>query len=365
MKLTCSIDKRSSNCAIEIQSGLLKSSLLLKELRGLATRFAIVTDTIVKGLYGAQLAETLEELGGIWITIDPGEQHKTLSTKEQIEQKLLSEGYGKDSCIIALGGGVITDLAGFVASTYCRGIPLVMIPTTLLAMVDASIGGKNGVNVPQGKNMIGTIYQPAMVCIDQEVLKTQPKHELRTGFAEMIKHGLIADADYFQFLENNARGLLALDCGLMEEAIYRSCIIKNRIVEMDEQESGLRHVLNLGHTVSHALETVTRHGISHGEAVAIGLVVESSIAVELGYLPESILQRIRGVLELYGLNCQVPDSVDPEELLKAMVMDKKSLGGSPRFVMLCDIGQSMHCDGDYCMHVDRQVVIEALSSRIM
>lgn len=334
---------------IEIKSGLL--SELPTYLASFKERIAIITDENVAKLY------TLP--GDYLFTFPHGEQNKTRETKQRLEDQLLEKGLGRDTCIIALGGGVVTDLAGFIAATYCRGVPLVMIPTTLLGMVDASIGGKTGVNVPQGKNLIGCIYQPKKVCIDPATLKSLPLNELSNGVVEMIKHGLIADAQIFAYLENHAKQLLALDPAVLEQAIFDSCRIKKEIVEEDEREKGKRHLLNFGHTVGHALERLTNYALPHGEAVAIGLLAESHMAVQLGYLAESDLERIRRVLQAYAVPLKMP-KVAPEALLKAMASDKKALKAKPRFVLIEAIGSPMPFGGNYCTEVEEGVIKKAL-----
>ena len=223
-------------------------------------------------------------LEAILFSFPNGEQHKSRATKEKLEDQLFEKELGRDICVIALGGGVTTDLGGYLAATYCRGVPLVMMPTSLLGMVDASIGGKTGVNTPYGKNLVGSIYQPKKVLIDPATLQSLPLKELRNGIVEMIKHGLILDRDYFTYLNEHADQLLELDLSILEKAIFESCRIKREIVEQDDRESGKRNLLNFGHTVGHALENLTHYSLAHGEAVAIGILVESHLAVQLGHL---------------------------------------------------------------------------------
>ena len=236
--LTCKISRFSDQYDIEIGKGLL--NFQHKNLNSLASRFAIITDDVVAQLYGKPLQQSLSAAGleVHLLSFPRGEQSKTRATTEDLENQLFEQGLGRDSCVIALGGGVVTDIAGYLAATYCRGIPLVMAPTTLLGMVDASIGGKTGVNVPYGKNLLGCIYQPKKVVIDLSTLNSLSKKELSHGVVEMIKHGLIADYGLFEDLEKHSDQLFALDSLLLERTIFESCRIKKEIVEQDEKENG-------------------------------------------------------------------------------------------------------------------------------
>ena len=254
-------------------------------------------------MYGEPLQRELASSGleAFLFSFSNGEQYKTRETKEILENQLFEKGLGRDTCVIALGGGVVTDIAGYVAATYCRGIPHVMFPTSLLGMVDASIGGKTSVNVPYGKNMVGCIYQPRKVVIDLSTLISLPKKEFANGVVEMIKHGLIADCKLFEDLEKHSDELLALNAVKLEQTIFESCRIKKEIVEQDEKENGKRRLLNFGHTIGHALERLTHYSLSHGEAVAIGLLVESYLSVRLGILDQKSFERIKKILLQYGL----------------------------------------------------------------
>lgn len=359
-KLICKIPHSSYHYEIEIGSGLLKFQT--HYLKSLASRFAIITDDKIASLYGEQLQESLasSDLEVHLFSFPSGEQHKTRATKERLEDQLFENGLGRDTCLIALGGGVVTDIAGYVAATYCRGIPLVMIPTSLLGMVDASIGGKTGVNIPYGKNMLGCIYQPKKVVIDLSTLKSLPKKELANGVVEMIKHGLITDSKLFENLEKHSNQLLTLDSAVLEKTIFESCRIKKEIVEQDEKESGKRRLLNFGHTIGHALERLTDYSISHGEAVAIGLLVESYLSVKLGILDQKSFDRIKKILLQYGLPLQLPSRFLIQTILDAMALDKKSLKGQPRFVMISAIGSSLVYDSSYCTHVEESLIKNAL-----
>lgn len=325
-----------------MRAGLLQDTALFTPFMR-DRRVALITDEIVAPLYGHALAE---RLGATLFSFPAGEQHKTRATKERLEDQMLAAGFGRDTVIIALGGGVVTDLAGFVAATYCRGVPLIMVPTTLMGMVDASLGGKTAVNTPLGKNMIGAFYQPVAIFIDPTTLSTLPQSEFKNGVVEMIKHGLVMDKEYFAFLET-------FQSAQLDYAIAESRRLKQLLVVQDEREGALRHLLNFGHTVGHALETVTNYTVSHGQAVAFGLIVESSIAYLMGYLPKESLDRLTALLQPY-----IPSTrANHNALLSAMARDKKALQGRPRIVLLDDIGAARGC-----FPVDEALIREALCS---
>lgn len=362
-KLLCRIPPTPVFYEIEMWHDLIKQGKIISDsLRTLGNHFAIVTDTNIEPLYGKFLLDTLVKNGlkAYLFSIPAGESFKTRQTKESLEDQLLTKSLGRDTCIIALGGGVVTDIAGFLASSYCRGVPLVMIPTTLLGMVDACIGGKNGVNTSFGKNLIGSIYQPRKVLIDPSLLTSLPKNELRNGVVEMIKHGLIADLSYFEFLENHSAEILALDPLYLERAIRDSCQIKIQIVEKDERENGLRRLLNYGHTIGHALENLSQYRLSHGEAVAIGMLVESHMAVQMGILAPHVLERTQKILQSYQLPLKLPEPISHEELLKQMIHDKKAFKSVPRFTLIRDIGFPHICNGHFCTSIDEQIIINAI-----
>ncbi len=281
--------------------------------------------------------------------------------KDYLENQLFEKGFGRDTCVIALGGGVVTDLAGYLAATYCRGIPLVMMPTTLLGMVDASIGGKTGVNVPYGKNLLGCFYPPKKVLIDPATLHTLPKKELANGFVEIIKYGCIADKPLFEYLEKQTTSLFSLEKSSIKRVIFESCRIKKEIVEQDEKDQGKRHLLNFGHTIGHALEHLTHYTLSHGEAVAIGLLVESYLSLLHGALDQDSFHRLSCLLRQYALPLKLSMQFSVETFLEAMVLDKKSLNRRPRFVMIEAIGSPLSHGSTYCRELDESLVRKALS----
>lgn len=339
------------------------TQLLTKILRSLKTSHnVIITDSIVEPLYGKQLEKYLNEQGfpTSLISFPTGEEFKTRETKEYCENQLLKLGADRQTCVIGLGGGVVLDIAGFVAATYCRGVPSLLIPTSLLAMVDASIGGKTGVNVPEGKNMIGTITQPKAIFIDPEMLKTLPLPEIKNGIAEMIKHSLIQDRTYFNFLKLHAKEILTLPMPLLKEAIWKSILIKSAIVKEDEFETGKRRLLNLGHTFAHALETASDYTIAHGRAVAIGILAECQLAYRLNYLEQSACDEIRSLFEAFGIDLTLPKSLN-KNLYDLMKRDKKGASQSPRFVLLKEIGVPLPFDGQYCIPIDENILKKLIS----
>ena len=346
-----------------IESGVLNGPSfegLCKEVGG---RLAIITDANVAKLYGSALYEQLQRWGveAEVFSFPAGEAHKTRQIKAILEDQLLDKGYGRDTCILALGGGVTTDLGGYLAATYCRGVPLILMPTSLLAMVDASLGGKTGVNTPFGKNLIGAFYHPQAVLIDPTFLHTLPSKEIKNGLVEMIKHGLIADINYVNFLKEQAPALLRLDKEIMQNAIFMSCQIKQQIIQVDEKEQGKRHLLNFGHTMGHALETKTHYQLSHGEAVALGIIAESRLAVIKGQLSLCAFEEILALLKLYEIKPAFPAYLTSQEIWKEMYLDKKSIRNQPRFVLLQGIGKSYTQGQHYCFPVSEAEVLETLN----
>jgi 3-dehydroquinate synthase len=314
----------------------------------------IVTDSVVGPLYGPKLKNSLSCLGcPVHILEFPaGDVHKTRATKEYLEDQMLQKSAGRDTCIIALGGGVVLDVAGYLASTYCRGVPLIMVPTSLLAMNDASIGGKNAVNTPYGKNLIGTTYLPQATFCDLDFLETLPLEELKNGFVEMIKHAIILDADFFAFLQTNAKALLNLDMSKLAYAVQKSCELKMLVVRTDTYEEGLRRILNFGHTVGHAIELKSEYRVSHGRAVASGIIVEAAYAVRKGYLQPMVLEQIKALFSSFGIETMACDGFSEKDLYECMCMDKKALKHRPRVVIIKEIGQVESFDGAFCTEYD-------------
>lgn len=360
--LTIELQQSTLAFPIHVGVGVLKSPLFLQLCQKTAHRWIIVTDRNTSPLFGNQLHDYLREhgLNVDLIAMFPGEENKSRATKEWIEDQMLAKGFGRDSGVIALGGGIVTDVAGFVASTYCRGIPLIQVPTTLLAMVDASIGGKTAVNVAAGKNMIGTVYQPKAIFIDPLFLQELPLHELQNGFVECIKHGAILNAPYFDFLEKKYEDLLKRDPTLLQKAILDSCRIKLCVIQEDEHETGMRRLLNFGHTLGHALEILTQHRIPHGQAVAIGMIGEAYLSQQMGHLSKHDFERLEHILKCYQIPLQFPDPITPEAFQNTLKLDKKALKSAPRFVVLQEIGHCLPCEGHYCQTVEPTLLHQTL-----
>lgn len=310
-------------------------------------RCALLADRMVFDRCGAR-AEKALRAAGYRVTahaFDSGETHKTLATVAQLYDVLLRDKLERRSPVIALGGGVTGDMVGFVAATYLRGVPFVQCPTTLLSMVDASVGGKVGFNVPQGKNLIGAFYQPAAVVIDPKTLQTLPPRELRCGLAECVKHALLGDAELFTWIEAHLDRILALDVSVLGELIERNVRIKARIVMADEKEQGIRAWLNLGHTFAHAIEATTGYGeIFHGEAVGLGLIAAAWLSIERRHCDAAVLPRLQALLQRIGLPQRV--ELPPRaKLMEAMTYDKKAQDGNLRLILLDALGQA-RIDGD-------------------
>lgn len=303
----------------------------LRQVAALDGSFVVITDSNVAPLHAQQLGRDVPVL-----TMPAGEQHKTLRVVQQLHESLAQHGADRQTTIVALGGGVVGDVAGFVAATYMRGVRLVQCPTSLLAMVDASVGGKTGVDLPQGKNLVGAFKQPLAVVADLETLDTLPLVELQAGMAEVVKSGLIADPQLFAQLEQEAWS--AENAQARHHWVTASIRVKRNIVEADPFESGRRAVLNLGHTFGHGLERVTEYRIRHGEAVAIGLVAAARLSAALGYCDPQLISRITAVLERIGLPVTFPADVSAIDLYAAMGSDKKKAAGRLRFILLRDAG---------------------------
>jgi 3-dehydroquinate synthase len=329
----------SRSYPIHIGTGLLSD----RELIGAAVDAAqvlIVTNEVVAPLYLDTLTTSLEGRRVSSVVLPDGEQHKTLTTFARIIDRMVELRFHRDACLVALGGGVVGDIAGFAAACYQRGIPFVQVPTTLLAQVDSSVGGKTAVNHPQAKNMIGAFHQPVAVIADTDTLRTLPARELSAGLAEVIKYGLILDAPLFAWLESEVDALLALDGTALAHAVRESCRLKAAIVAEDEREHGRRALLNLGHTFGHALEAVTdfRRWL-HGEAVAIGMHLAARTSAALGWLDERDCERIEALLARARLPVQA-NGVDPDAVLARMSLDKKADRRGIRLVLLKGIGDA-------------------------
>lgn len=329
-----------------------------------AHRYVIITDTNVGPIYGSPALRAFPKNSASLLTIPAGEAHKTRDTWTRLTDELLALGVGRDTAIVALGGGVVGDVAGFVAATFMRGVPVVQIPTTLLAMIDASIGGKTGVDTPSGKNLVGAFHNPTAVFSDPQVLATLDVNNLRTGFAEAIKHGVIADSGYFEFVAGEIPKLLAPG-GIVGDSvsrlIVRSIEIKAEIVSRDEREQGLRKVLNFGHTVGHAIETLSGYGLAHGEAVSIGMVLESAIAERIGLAEAGTSAAIRDALRVAGLPVDRPRAISGEKILDSMRADKKAREGRTEYALPRCIGAMAGSESSWAVTVEDDIVREVLT----
>jgi 3-dehydroquinate synthase len=324
---------------ILIDGGLLGRPEMFREHLP-ARDLAVVSNTTVAPLYLPALTRALGKRRRVEVILPDGEAHKTLANTARVLDVLVANRFARDCAVLALGGGVVGDLAGFAAACYQRGVAFVQLPTTLLAQVDSAVGGKTGVNHPGGKNLIGAFHQPQLVIADTDTLSTLPPRELRAGLAEVIKYGLIADAALFDWLETHLEELLAAEPAALRHVVRRSCEIKAEIVGRDEREQGERALLNLGHTFGHAIESATAYREwLHGEAVGAGLVMAAAMSRECGLLPASEAERVRRLVERTGLPTRVA-SVTAAAVLDHMRIDKKVLGGRLRLVLLRAIGEA-------------------------
>ncbi|MDD5288301.1 MAG: 3-dehydroquinate synthase [Dehalococcoidales bacterium] len=329
---------------IRIGSGALaQAGQLLKEL-GFSDKAVVITNPTVKKLYGNGLKQNITDSGfkTTMLEVPDGEEYKSLESAGKLYQQLMESGAERTTPLLALGGGVIGDLTGFVAATYMRGVPLVQLPTSLLAQVDSSIGGKTAVNHGKLKNEIGAFYQPRAVISDISALKTLPRSELTNGLSEVIKCAVIKDEQFFAYLEKSLDLIRTLDDNVLETIVSMSARIKAEVVENDEKDTGLRNILNFGHTVGHAVESVSDFRIAHGQAVAIGMVAAAKIALELGLMELKNVSRLQAFLERAGLMTKLPQlepQLEVKQIMQAMRYDKKVQSGKIRFILPRSIGQ--------------------------
>src|SRR6056297_1469277 len=350
------LNHATGRCTIKLERGLLgKPSPWRKHMTG---KVLIVTDRIVAGYYLQPLVQTLAEFTPAEIILPPGEQDKTMANWHEILEKLASMGAQRDATIVALGGGVIGDLAGFAAASYMRGISVVQAPTTLLAQVDAAIGGKTGFNLAAGKNLVGAFHQPTAVMVDVESLATLDERDYLAGLAEVVKYGAIRDADFIDWLEGNINPLLQRRADALEIAVARSAQHKIDVVEADEREAGQRALLNFGHTFGHAIETATGYTrYRHGEAVAIGMHLAARLSARLGMIPDEDADRLARLLASLGLPTDRPADVEPKQLLAHMHLDKKNRGGRIRLILLDALGAAIIRDD-----IEPNLLLELLES---
>lgn len=346
--------------SILIENGLLDGIGEDLKARNIAKRFAVISDSHVAGLYGQTLMLSLAAAGvnAELITFPRGEENKNLATIGMLASELAQRGFDRKDGLIALGGGVTGDITGFLASIYMRGIPFVQVPTTLLAQVDSSVGGKTGVDIPEGKNLVGIFYQPGIVYIDPAVLRSLPTEELKGGLAEVIKYGVIADADFFNFIENHRKEILSQQEDVLVAMIARCCELKAWVVEQDELEGGLRRILNFGHTIGHAVEAASGFKLIHGLAVAMGMEAAAALAVLGGHFSEEMAMKIRNLLQAYGMEIEIPAAIDRVQIKNYLKTDKKTVGGRVFFVLPTAIGKVIITDNVTEEQIDKVLQVQ-------
>ena len=339
---TVEIDLGARRYPIHVGAGIIGDANLLAPHVGDRHAFVLTSETVAP-LYLDRLRPALAESSGVDVhVIADGERHKTLDTFAAIQSALVAKRVARDGVVLALGGGVVGDIAGFAAACYQRGVDFVQVPTTLLAQVDSSVGGKTGVNLPGGKNLVGAFHQPRCVLSDTTALATLDPREVRAGFAEIVKYGLIDDPGFFAWLEANMEAVLALDDDALAIAIVKACERKAALVVADERESGVRALLNLGHTFAHAIETGTGYGAwLHGEAVAAGIVLAAHMSRRMGWLSGHDCERIERLLDRAGLPIRAPAALSPQRMLDLMSVDKKVRQGRLRLILLRGIGEAV------------------------
>ena len=342
---------------ILIQQGLLDDIGNRLHKKPFAKRYGIIADEHVASMFGERLLTSLRssDIQAEMITFARGEASKNLATVAELSSTLARMGFDRKDGLLALGGGVTGDITGFLAACYMRSIPFAQVPTTLLAQVDSSVGGKTGVDIPEGKNLVGAFYQPRAVFIDSRILRQLPQSELLNGLAEVIKYGVIYDRDFFKFLEMSRKDILALDLQVLEDVIARCCKIKAAIVEADEKESDLRRILNFGHTIGHAVEAASKYSLAHGEAVAMGMVAVSELAVLKGILDPREKERIKNLVNDFGLPVSIPQEYDRDIVKQYLLADKKTIGGKVFFVLPTKIGRVIITD-----EVEAELIVKVL-----
>lgn len=353
MAAAVTIRHRNGEYPVLVAPGLLDDLASVAERHLPGRRLVVITDrNVARALPSPLPVPTL--------VVPAGERSKSRRRWADLSDRLLEIGYGRHSAVVALGGGVVGDLAGFVAATYLRGVPWLQVPTTVLAMVDASVGGKTGVDTARGKNLIGAFHPPAAVVADPRALRTLPEAVFRAGLAEVIKHGVIADAPYFRWVEREAPAILARDESTLVELVRRSVELKGAIVERDEFESGERATLNAGHTVAHAIEAVSGFVVPHGEAVAIGLVAEAALSEALGLAESGLAAMIRDAAAPLGLPVSLPQNFRVDDLLAAMTHDKKNRDGAIRFALPAALGRMARDGARWTVPAERAAIAAAL-----
>ena len=361
--------KKVVDDSYEIETGYHLEEKLIDDIKnglvGKIKKFAVITDSIVKELYADKIYNLLKENGYTthMFVFEEGEKSKTRQTKEFLEDGMLEKGYRRDCCIIAVGGGVVTDLSGFVAGTFGRGVPFINYATTLLAAADASVGGKTAVDTPLATNLIGLFNQPKKVYIDIAAWNTLEKKQIYSGLAETIKHACIADKEFFDYLYKNMDRIINIDKEACEHIAEVNCKIKYNVVMQDEKESGLREILNLGHTVGRAIETVSDYELLHGEAVSIGLVAQVMLSYKFGHMTKEEVDKVIELLKMAHLPVEIPKYIDREALVKKLYTDKKVRDGKLRFVFQKGIGDVVEYEpGNYATPVEESVARQIIFS---
>jgi len=358
LTLQVGLDDRSY--PIIIEDGLLTRIGRDLAERKIGTKYGVIADDHVASLYGSTLMNSFAEAGitAKLFTFPQGEESKNLQTFGTLHRELAQAGFDRSDVLVGLGGGVTGDMTGFVAATYMRGISFVQVPTTLLAQVDSSVGGKTGVDIPEGKNLVGAFYQPQVVYIDTAVLTTLPMKEYCGGLAEVIKYGVIQDKEFFLFLEDNIDQILSLDRVTIQKMIFTCCRIKADVVAEDEKESNIRRILNYGHTIGHGIEAASDYSIIHGEAVAMGMVAALRLAVGSGLCKRQEAGRVATLIHNYGLPTEIPHDLDRDRIKGYLLSDKKTIGKRVFYVLPTEIGKVVITDD-----VEDVVVQEALKKR--
>ena len=359
--------KKVVDDSYDIEIGFELQQKLITDLKnglvGNLKKFAVITDSIVIELYAEKICHLLQEAGytaDIFV-FEAGETNKTRKTKELIEDAMLEKGYRRDCCILAIGGGVVTDLAGFVAGTFGRGVPFINYATTLLAAAVASVGGKTAVDTPLATNLIGLFNQPQKVYLDIATWKTLPERQIASGLAETIKHACLANREFFEYLNEHMEEIFTIDREACEHIAEENCRVKYEVVMKDERESGLREVLNLGHTVGRAIETVSEYQLLHGEALAIGMVAEAKLALRMGYVTEQEKDAVIELLQKAKLPTAISTYIDREALVKKLYTDKKVKNGKLRFVIQKGIGSVVEFEkGVFATPIDEAVAREII-----
>lgn len=346
---------------IRVRQGLRRSIPQMTLAHAKAHRYAVIADETVAELYGSAIREGFEMEGRVaqLFTFPSGEASKTREEWARLTGEMLAAGFGRDSAVVAVGGGVTGDLAGFVAATFMRGIPLVQVPTSLVAMIDSSVGGKSGVDVPEGKNLVGAFHPPQLVLVDPEVAVTLSREERAQGLAEAVKHGAIVDPVYLADLEGDIPCVLNGEVGATARVVVRSIEIKSEVVSKDERESGLRKILNFGHTLGHAIEAAGKFSLPHGSCVALGMILEARVGEKMEVTREGTSARLQKMADLLNLPTRIPEGLSAETILDFTRADKKGRGGRPQYVLLSQAGKVFQAQ-DWAQDVPDTTVLEVL-----